>query len=755
MLPANFPLQMLSATQANRVQWFFKRYAEDFYSEYKFGHFLMAGYAAVPGMLTPDLLYRLWQNFNGYKWTGKPVSIHRVAVADILLSPLCNETGAELFEMEYTIRLAFLDWLKKEYETKIWRDREMRSIAEVASFVEEYYQTPNPGGQRWGDNYIEMQLLEASSYAEPEKAALVLTHKISQAVAANDETSLMQHIDVFSKAFQRLKIVTPVKDLERLHIFDSQLGVLEAGRQLIQQNNEGILNMLEEMPAFADLLTEQNRGGIAVQVPVPVISKMGEPVAPKMWVLVIGLNNFPANYLAETAVHGENDAGMVADCFKQVFSASAPQITVLTGKQATKEALLSALAELQKQSVSHDNIVVYISSQAVSTGETCYAACYDSRYEQDNPDYTSFLSAGEFATAVQFIPRRQFTLITEMAWSGIPQWLDLTVPGNAILSCCNAGQSPLYSETTKMDGVQCAYFTYELVRQLTKKSGMVSLREWMRLTLAGFEGMPQVRSVYGEELRKMQQPRLLASAESLNNLLIPDTRNRQTAALQSLLRQTGFYDGLTTGVMDEASRKSMEVYKSNVAENETVNNEAMLKSLANIKESKEHDKPVFLLIFSDPYRSLAAIKEEKTDIEKLLEPYAAKNNIELKILSDPSIEAVGQFCRDPEYRNRIRLFYFSGQDNRGDMALENGAYGFFEFARLFDFQENIHVLVSNTCRSALFTQWASQFGVALALGAADVVHDEFGHQFGLRFFQTIIARRPIEELLALDKPLTR
>ena len=88
-LPPNFPVIGLSDTDQHRVQWYFRRYVEDYYTEYRFGHFIFAAYASVPALLTPDLLYKIWQNFYGYRWGNAPVSIHRIAVADLLLSPLC------------------------------------------------------------------------------------------------------------------------------------------------------------------------------------------------------------------------------------------------------------------------------------------------------------------------------------------------------------------------------------------------------------------------------------------------------------------------------------------------------------------------------------------------------------------------------------------------------------------------------------------------------------------------------------------
>ncbi|NET85943.1 MAG: formylglycine-generating enzyme family protein, partial [Moorea sp. SIO1F2] len=67
----------------------------------KFGdaHLYFAYHAAFPIALTPDLLYCLWANFQ-QDIQGDNLNIPWIAVADLLLSPLCHEVGHELYEME-------------------------------------------------------------------------------------------------------------------------------------------------------------------------------------------------------------------------------------------------------------------------------------------------------------------------------------------------------------------------------------------------------------------------------------------------------------------------------------------------------------------------------------------------------------------------------------------------------------------------------------------------------------------------------
>jgi len=86
-----------------RIEAFGKRFGE--------AHLYLAYHAAFPLALTPNLLYRLWANFQR-DIHGKVLSIPWIAVADLLLSSLCDQVGHELYEMENEVRNALLMELK-------------------------------------------------------------------------------------------------------------------------------------------------------------------------------------------------------------------------------------------------------------------------------------------------------------------------------------------------------------------------------------------------------------------------------------------------------------------------------------------------------------------------------------------------------------------------------------------------------------------------------------------------------------------
>jgi hypothetical protein len=86
-----------------RIEAFGKRFGE--------AHLYLAYHAAFPLALTPDLLYHLWANFQR-DIHAEVLNIPWIAVADLLLSSLCDEVGHELYEMEGGVRNALLSELK-------------------------------------------------------------------------------------------------------------------------------------------------------------------------------------------------------------------------------------------------------------------------------------------------------------------------------------------------------------------------------------------------------------------------------------------------------------------------------------------------------------------------------------------------------------------------------------------------------------------------------------------------------------------
>lgn len=110
-------------------------------------HFLLAMLASFPVFITADLLYRLWQHF------GKSRNIPRVAVSDLLLSNILEESSTDMFEYEPELREELLQSLK-EYFTALGNPNILQKLAffmsDYAKFAySENFQSPVREMEEW------------------------------------------------------------------------------------------------------------------------------------------------------------------------------------------------------------------------------------------------------------------------------------------------------------------------------------------------------------------------------------------------------------------------------------------------------------------------------------------------------------------------------------------------------------------------------------------------------------------------------
>src|SRR5205823_6844555 len=113
---------------------------------------------------TSDLLYRLWVNFRR-DTKGEMLNIPWIAVADMLLSPLCNEVGHELYEMDVTVRTELLNALKAN------PDFAQRRINELSDFLLDYIQQQLNSNDPDTRDFAQAQRWTALAYVRPGKAA--------------------------------------------------------------------------------------------------------------------------------------------------------------------------------------------------------------------------------------------------------------------------------------------------------------------------------------------------------------------------------------------------------------------------------------------------------------------------------------------------------------------------------------------------------------------------------------------------------
>ncbi len=94
----------MAKTILSEAQKMLLPYLENVPPKYRDGNLLLAYYASVVGVFTPDMLYQMLATFPTYQLEQESHIIHYIAVSDLLLSDLCTEVSHELFEMDEDVR---------------------------------------------------------------------------------------------------------------------------------------------------------------------------------------------------------------------------------------------------------------------------------------------------------------------------------------------------------------------------------------------------------------------------------------------------------------------------------------------------------------------------------------------------------------------------------------------------------------------------------------------------------------------------
>ncbi|MBC6478461.1 MAG: hypothetical protein GDA56_12450 [Hormoscilla sp. GM7CHS1pb] len=139
-----------------RIESFAKRFGE--------APLHLCYHGAFPLALTPNLLYCLWANFKR-DIHGQVLEIPWVAVADLLLSPLCDEVGEELYEMDGAVRNLLLARLK---ENSRFGEKRINELSEfLLAYVQQQLRSHDPDLR----DFAEAQKWTALAYVRPSKAA--------------------------------------------------------------------------------------------------------------------------------------------------------------------------------------------------------------------------------------------------------------------------------------------------------------------------------------------------------------------------------------------------------------------------------------------------------------------------------------------------------------------------------------------------------------------------------------------------------
>ena len=162
-----------------RIKYFAKRFG--------IPHLYLAYHAAFPLALTPNLLYRLWANFQR-DIHAEVLGIPWIAVGDLLLSSLCDEVGYELYEMNVVVRSLLLKRLQEDEKFGQQRINELSDF--LLDYVRQELQSDDPDIK----DFAQAQQWTAIAYTRPSEAA----HQLALAFSKLDERNTAELVRMAS-----------------------------------------------------------------------------------------------------------------------------------------------------------------------------------------------------------------------------------------------------------------------------------------------------------------------------------------------------------------------------------------------------------------------------------------------------------------------------------------------------------------------------------------------------------------------------
>ncbi|MCB9233172.1 MAG: hypothetical protein H6581_16065 [Bacteroidia bacterium] len=234
------PRHILKQIAADKVAGFSARFPGE-------AHLHFAMHAAFPFTLNPDLCYRVWYHFRA-DIRGKFLAIPWIAVSDLLLSELCEESGAEAYTMRPEIRDHLLDLLVDD--PRFGQQR----LAELAQFMQWYaeQELDDLEADRYRKRVAETQRWTALAYLNPENAAETIAKEVQIALEEKKTTSAIRLSDLLQK------LEKPLESVKSLIFYSKGI------EQLLQGQKEEAKTLFDEIKSESGSL---KYGQLELQIP--------------------------------------------------------------------------------------------------------------------------------------------------------------------------------------------------------------------------------------------------------------------------------------------------------------------------------------------------------------------------------------------------------------------------------------------------------------------------------------------------------
>jgi|GEM_PF-1824980 len=499
-----------------QLQSYLQRFQNGQYGE---GHALFTAMAAFPVFLTPELLYKLWLNFQAYRdEAGDKRKIHRIEVSDLLLSGLLREVAVDIYEMQPAIRTALLSCLEKRF-------REKRNILrELAEFMLYYVRSYQLEGESVTTAVREAQEWNALAYVDPAAAVRQIREALSGSIAAGSPTRqlrinlLLQRLD---EQYGRTNTTTGQLDAFRTLVDYSQ-GMSE----FIQGNHRKALQRFRNLEQRAPLSSTGGTNLKQVKMPIPkaIYEGLQQPSSEtesleqsQVFALFVGIDRYTGLPPLKGSIQEANE---MAYLISQLIPKERLQSNTVLDAAAHKKLILGNWQDYLQQAREDDVVLFYFAGHGENLRQN--ALLLTDYHREKNPEET--ITAEEFQQLIKdYATNNPFiVLILDTATSG-ENWLP---PQNEQYLVLTAGKS----ETIAFEAQEAGAFSQLLREKLSAKNGAVTYQQLIgEVREVILSKSPRLPEIFGAESAAL---RLF-----LHNAYSPAPR------IQELLREAGYYEG--------------------------------------------------------------------------------------------------------------------------------------------------------------------------------------------------------------------
>lgn len=666
----------------------------------------LAHYASFPVILSSDLVYKIYLNFiASQNKTDKTLQIWEAS--EFLFSPIIKELGYDIYEIHPGIRQA----LKDKLALKIASNAKYPENIRLAHFMKEYAVKCKSNFQ--SDQIEKAQILNYEIELDPSKAVAEVLKRISEAngkPVGNFASYLLE--------YGKSKVENGTDD--------SLLSRLKSTEALLKGINSQSTAAIEDALKGFDIGPETDgiKIGIPKNVKIPKAAEVSQKR--KLRALVIGVGK--AGIFSENA--DVNSAELFANKIEELAPSNELILKKIVGEETKKENVINELNQIARDTNIKDDLVIYISAEARNTNNYCEIACFNPNAKAKFDPQNNYLKDAEIVEIIKNIDCASITIILQVDHAASPYWLEninLFKSKTIVFASCKFEQIPT-SFTHQNGEIEVCAFTNALVESMT----------FTKINRNIFADSVQKLWEFFEDETKT--PVLIGNSETYNLNFIKGID--EDYDLKNQLFKANFTNKSAYEISDSELKNLKNSYLKNHEQAQELTNK-----LQEIKKLNSELPPIFLLIYSDFTQKLEHLKKEKTEILNLLAPL----NVVVLLLENTDAEALANLMKSSKYRNRIQLIYYAGyDDNDGNMYLAEKSLGIDDFAELLNYQENVKLFFSNTCRSKLYAEYLTQMGVKYSYGFEGTVADDLAAEKGIEFFRNLASGRPIQQLIDLQ-----